>query len=58
MNVPYINFEEKRGAMGWTVQGSDPGGAKYISLLQKFQAGFRAHPASKSVGTGALSLGL
>ena len=36
--------------MGWTVQGSIPGGGRFSASVQ---AGCEAHPASYTVGTGS-----
>jgi hypothetical protein len=44
----------QRLAIGWTVRGSNPGGARFSATVQ---TGPWAHPASFTMGTGSLSRG-
>jgi hypothetical protein len=45
----------QRLAMGWTVRGSNPGGARFFAPVQ---TGPGAHPASYTMGNGSIFLGL
>jgi len=38
--------------MGWTIQGSNPGGAMDFSLLQNVHTGSGAQPATYLIGAG------
>jgi len=44
--------------MDWMIQGSNPGGGRRFSLLQKVKTCFGAYPASFSVGTRCFSPGI